>query len=129
MLNTPGISRAPDFQRIVSYGVAVVLSLLIDLPARRADTALMIAAAMSSGAVWRLSRGTTRHPHYLAWTDQLVAGTAIALITVVMFSSTGESSFEALAYVLLLTVSGLIAFLIVRKAKAVSRRQLCVGEA
>lgn len=81
VLNTPGISRAHDFQRIVSYGVAVAISLLIDLPAWRANTALVISAAMFAGAVWRLARGTTKHPYLLAWTDQLAAGTAIALAT------------------------------------------------
>jgi signal transduction histidine kinase len=81
VLNTPGIARAHDFQRIVSYGVAVVLCLLIDLPEWRANTALVISVTMLSGAVWRLTRGSTKRPYVLAWTDQLAAGMCIALAT------------------------------------------------
>ena len=45
VLNTPGIARAHDFQRIVSYGMAVALILLIDLPTWRINTVLLISSA------------------------------------------------------------------------------------
>jgi signal transduction histidine kinase len=81
VLDTPGISRVHDFQRLVSYGVAIVLSFLVDLPSWRTTPVLIIATIMFSAAVWRLTTGYLHRPYLLAQTDVLAAGTAIALAT------------------------------------------------
>jgi hypothetical protein len=81
VLNTPFISRVHDFQRLVSYGVAIVLAFLVDLSNWRTTPVLIIAAIMFSAAVWRLATGNLHRPYLLAQTDELAAGTAIALAT------------------------------------------------
>ena len=81
VLNTPGIARVHDFQRLFSYGVAIVLAFLVDLPSWRTTPVLIIASVMFGGALWRLVLGRIRRPYLLAQADELLAGIAIALAT------------------------------------------------
>lgn len=58
-----------------------MLAFLVDLPSWRTTPVLIIATIMFSAAVWRLATGRRHRPYLLAQTDELAAGTAIALAT------------------------------------------------
>jgi signal transduction histidine kinase len=81
LLNTPGIARAHDLQRIVSYGLGVVVGLLVDLPAWRTIPVLVIASVSLLAAIERTVSGRKVAPYLLAQTDQLLATVAIAVAT------------------------------------------------
>ena len=81
VLNTPGIARAHDLQRIVSYGLGVVIAILVDLPGWRAIPVLVIASVLLIAAIERLLTGRKVAPYVLAQVDQLMATVAVAIAT------------------------------------------------
>ncbi len=81
ILNTPGIARAHDLQRIVSYGLGVVVALLIDFPMWRSIPVLVIASILLVAAVERILSGRKVAPYVLALTDQLLATIVVAIAT------------------------------------------------
>lgn len=95
LLNTPGIARAHDVQRLVSYGVGIAVALAIDLPAWRSPLVLAIASVLFAAALFRLGTGRGPAPYPLAYIDQLgtaifvgvATGTPILTLGVVLFIS------------------------------------------
>lgn len=81
LLNTPGIARAHDLQRMVSYSLGVVVALLVELPRWRTGLVLVVAAAMLVATVERAIRRRKLAPYLLAQIDQFASTTAIAIAT------------------------------------------------
>ncbi len=104
LLDSPGINRAHNFQRMASYGSGLMLALIVAMPQWRIVTIVAICATQIVLAVMRVARDKGSAPYPLAQLDQLVAGVAIAvgtasfLITtaaVVMISTAIAGSFRA----------------------------------
>jgi signal transduction histidine kinase len=81
VLNNPGIARAHDMQRLVSYGVAVVISFVVRFPGWRGPALFVIAAALFIFTLWRLAAHRKVPAYALAQSDLLLAGIAIAIAT------------------------------------------------
>lgn len=81
VLNTPGIARAHDMQRLMSYGIGIALSLIIRFPGWRTLGVLTIATSLFLFTLWRLLRSRVVAAYPLAHGDLLLAGTAIAFAT------------------------------------------------
>jgi tellurite resistance protein len=65
---------------------------------------------------------------YLSWWAYSFPMAAITIATMVMFEKTGETFFSTLGYVLLAVVSVLVAFLVIRTARAIAGKEICVEE-
>lgn len=81
LLDSPGIARAHDLQRIVSYSLGVIIALLVDIPTWRSVAVLVIAGVLLLAAVERLITGRRIQPYLLAQADQMLASVAVALAT------------------------------------------------
>jgi signal transduction histidine kinase len=104
VLNSPGIARAHDLQRVVSYGLGVIVALVVEIPTWRAVAVLTIAGVLLLVAVERLITGRRIAPYLLAQVDQTLASVAVALATasplitfavVVFISASITASFAA----------------------------------
>ena len=80
-LDTPGIGRVHDAQRLLSYGLAVVAGLVVDLPVWQAGVLTGTGLVMFLAALYRLATERTTNPYLLAQTDNAIAGLAIAIAT------------------------------------------------
>lgn len=65
---------------------------------------------------------------YLSWWAYSFPMAAITIATMVMYEKTSLAFFEVASYVLLAAVSVLVAFLIVRTARAIAAGEICVEE-
>ncbi len=81
LLNAPGVGRAHDLQRVLSYGLGVVLSLITDLPQWRTFLIFGISAFMLLATVRRLVNGPSQAPYVTSMADQIVATSLVALAT------------------------------------------------
>jgi signal transduction histidine kinase len=81
LLNAPGVGRAHDAQRLLSYGLGVVLSLIIDMPPWRAGLILTLSGVMLLATARRLAKGPSTAPYVIAMSDQVVATSLVALAT------------------------------------------------
>ncbi len=81
VLNAPGIARAHDLQRLISYGIGVAVTLIVRFPGWRAPAVLAIATSLFLFALWRVLKGRVVPAYPLAHGDLLLAGTAIAFAT------------------------------------------------
>ena len=81
LLNAPGIARAHDTQRLLSYGLGVGLSLIIEMPRWRSLIIFAISLVMLLATIRRLMTGPSSSPYLIAVFDQLVATSLIALAT------------------------------------------------
>ncbi len=97
VLNTPGTARAHEYQRLVSYGVAIAVSLAVGFPGWRMPVVLGIAILMFGGALWRLIADTKISPYGLAQLDLLLAGVAIASATASLAITTAAVAFIVVA--------------------------------
>lgn len=99
LLDTPGIARAHDLQRVVSYGLGVIVSLLVDLPAWRAIAVLVIASVLLLASIERLITGRKAPPYLLAQVDQLLATLAVAIATASLLITVAVVAFITAAIV------------------------------
>ncbi|MDJ0960073.1 MAG: HAMP domain-containing sensor histidine kinase [Acidimicrobiia bacterium] len=81
LIDAPGVGRAHDLQRLLSYGLGVALSLVTDLPQWRAVFVFGISAIMVLATVRRLVTGPSQVPYVTAMVDQVVATSLVALAT------------------------------------------------
>ncbi len=104
LLDSPGITRVHNLQRIASYGSGLVLGLIVTLPQWRLVTIVAICATQIALAARRVARDSGAAPYPLSQLDQLAAGIAIAVGTtslwittasVVMISGAIAGSFRA----------------------------------
>ena len=97
LLNTPGIARAHDYQRIVSYSLGVVVALVVDIATWRAAAVLAIAGVLLLAAIDRLVNRRRIAPYLLAQADQALASIAVALATASLVITFGVVVFVAAA--------------------------------
>ncbi len=81
LLDSPGIGRAHDLQRIVSYGTGVALGLAVHMPPWRTIAVVGIAGVMLILAIRRTITKRAAPPYPLALADELASGTAVAAAT------------------------------------------------
>jgi signal transduction histidine kinase len=81
LLNSPGIGRAHDLQRLLSYGVGIAAGLLMDLPWWRAAPVVGIAAVLFLAAADRLRGHRLTTPYGVALVDMWLTGLVVALAT------------------------------------------------
>jgi len=70
-----------DFQRLVSYGIAAFVSLVVDMPSWRVGLTLTLAVLMIVSAAVRLSTNNVRAPYVAALADLIVSPAAVAIVT------------------------------------------------
>lgn len=80
-LNAPGIARAHDFQRLVSYSLGLFISLVIDMPAWRVVAVAVLSGGLAAAAARRLVARSTPAPYTLAITDIVLAPVLVAVAT------------------------------------------------
>lgn len=81
LLNTPGIARAHDLQRMVSYSLGLVVGLVLDLAPWRTAAILTITGVQLLATAERLFRRRKIAPYLLAQLDQLLSVLGVAAIT------------------------------------------------
>ena len=81
LLSAPGVARAHDIQRVLSYGLGVTIGLIVDVPQWRATFVLVVSSWMLAAAVWRLATRRTIPPYPLALVDLFASGLIVAVLT------------------------------------------------
>ena len=81
VLNTPGIVRTHELQRLVSYGIGSSLPFIVSFPGWRGPTVLGLCLTMWLWTVFRLVTGRQVNTFILAHIDLFAAGLAIAVGT------------------------------------------------
>jgi signal transduction histidine kinase len=81
LLNAPGIARAHDFQRLLSYGLALIVGFVIDLPGWRIAVVAVLSATLLYAAARRFVTHRRPAPFRLALTDLGFASLIVAVAT------------------------------------------------
>ena len=81
LINAPGVARAHDLQRLLSYGLGVAIGLIVDMSGWRKGAVLALSLAMFLAAARRLAVSPRSAPYSLALTDLFAASAIVAFAT------------------------------------------------
>jgi signal transduction histidine kinase len=81
LLNAPGIARAHDFQRVLSYGLGLLVAFVIDLPVWRMGAVVLLSGGLLYAAAHRLVTHHRPAPFRIALGDLGLASLIVAVAT------------------------------------------------